>query len=331
MTPKKLPPESLPRRSPGGGFQPITIHVRINRDRSYLPSDSIFEFRYVVEHVPRRPTQSPTQRLEEPADLKESPNTATLEEKSSGSTATATSSSSSRQSDQDTIMASPPSGSSRIWGQVRHDWGFVYYIRVDLGGCFHTYPHTGGRFQSSEEAESAMDRYFHERRDPTLLVNQGAVPSVEMAIEQALYWPDGRRKKRSKWLVAEQTGSQVHRLVEALVDKHNEDHNLLGDLAYELKDVVHYRNFCEKRTWFYHLNFTMTKVAGDFNCGNDNNLFFAEVKCVRQGKQEELLVSCLRMVEAKKRELRRLFTGSDDPNVKTILWMHPDEVLLEED
>jgi hypothetical protein len=59
-------------------------------------------------------------------------------------------------------------------------------------------------------------------------VNQGAVPSVEMAIEQALYWPDGRRKKRSKWLVAEQTGSQVHRLVEALVDKHNEDHNLLG-------------------------------------------------------------------------------------------------------
>jgi hypothetical protein len=44
----------------------------------------------------------------------------------------------------------------------------------------------------------------------------------------------------------------------------------------------------------------MTKVAGDFNCGNDNNLFFAEVKCVRQGKQEELLVSCLRMVSPTK-------------------------------
>jgi ABC-type Fe3+-hydroxamate transport system substrate-binding protein len=36
-------------------------------------------------------------------------------------------------------------------------------------------------------------------------------------------------------------------------------------------------------------------------------------------------------VEAKKKELRRLFTGSDDPNVKTILAMHPDDVLLEED
>jgi hypothetical protein len=57
-------------------------------------------------------------------------------------------------------------------------------------------------------------------------VNQGAVPSVEMAIEQALYWPDGRRKKRSKSLVSEQTGNKVRRLVQALVDKHNDDRKL---------------------------------------------------------------------------------------------------------
>ncbi|KAM0923703.1 hypothetical protein ACQ4PT_005375 [Festuca glaucescens] len=364
MTPKKLPPESLPRRSPsGGGFQPITIHVRINRDRSYLPrylpvtggpfrdfrdledavracyadiylswhrrrrplvppppsTDSIFQFRYVVEHVPRRPTPSATQRLKEPADLS-SPSAATLEEKSSGSAATSSSSSSSssRRSDQDTV---PPSASSRIWGQARHDWGFIYYIRVDFRGSFHTYPRTGGPYRSSEEAESAMDRYFHERRDPTLLVNQGGVPSVEMAIEQALYWPDGRRKKRSKSLVAEQTGSKVHRLVQAFVDKHNEDHNLLGDLAYELKDVVHYRKFCEKRTWFYHLNFTMTKVAYDFNCGNENNLFFAELKCVRQGKQEELLVSCFCMVSPTKNGLCYGCTNNGSVNMK-----HPNSV-----
>jgi hypothetical protein len=40
----------------------------------------------------------------------------------------------------------------------------------------------------------------------------------------------------------------------------------------------------------------MTKVADDLNCGNDNNLFFAEVKCVREGQQEELLVSRFCMV-----------------------------------
>lgn len=282
----------------------------------------------------------------------------------------------------DTVMASPTSG-SHIWARVRHDWGFIYYIRVDLGRSFHTYPPAGGPFQSLGEAERAIDRYLHERRDPTLLVNQGAVPSVEMAIEQALYWPDGRRKKRSKSLVSEQTGNKVRRLVQALVDKHNDDRKLFRELPYELKDVVQYQQFCEKSTWFYHLNFTMSKVTGDTNCVNDDNLFFAEVKCVRQEQQEEMLVNCFCMVrstknglcyactnngcvnmkhpngadeyfggqfdvvspcgwhaewsdsdddvEAKKKELRRLFTGSDDPNVKTILAMHPDDVLLEED
>uniref|UniRef100_A0ACD5WL53 Uncharacterized protein n=1 Tax=Avena sativa TaxID=4498 RepID=A0ACD5WL53_AVESA len=435
---KRVPPESLPRRRPsGGGFHPITIHVRVNRDGNYLLShlpetggpfrdfrdlqdavraryadiylswhrrrrpllppppstDDIFQFRYVVEErAPRRRPTVPsaaTQRQSEAAgvsSLKESLNATTLEEKQSGSSTATSSSSSSRRPDQeDTVMASPPSVSSRIWARVRPEWGFIYYVRVDLGGSFHTYPHAGGPFQSSEEAERAMDRYLHERRDPTLLVNQGGVPSVEMAIEQALYWPDGRRKKRSKSLCIDQTGSKVRQLVQALVDNHNEDHNLLGDLAYELKDVVHYRQFCENRAWFYHLNFTMTKVAGDSNCGKDDTLFFAEVKCVRQEKQEEMLVSCFCMVrstrnglcygctnngsvnmkhpngadkyigghldvgrgsscgwhvewsdsdddvEAKKKELRRMFTGSDDPNVNTVLWMHPDDVLLEED
>jgi hypothetical protein len=65
------------------------------------------------------------------------------------------------------MAALPPSG-SRIWERVRIDWGYMYYIRVDCGESFHTYPHTGGPFQSLEEAESAMDRFFHERRDPAL-------------------------------------------------------------------------------------------------------------------------------------------------------------------
>lgn len=326
--------------------------------------------------MPRRP--------QEPADassLKELLSATTLEEKSSGSTSSL--SSSSRQSDQNTVMTALPPSGSHIWELVRHDWGFIYYIRVDCRNYFHTYPPTGGPFQSFGDAECAMDRFFYQRRDPTLLMNQGGVSSVDMAIEKALFWPDGRRKKRSKSIVAEQTGSQVRRLVQALVDKHNDDHKLFGDRAYELKDVVNYRTFCEKHTWFYHLNFTMAKVADVLNCGKDNNLFFAEVECVQQGKLEELLVNCFCMVnptknglcygctnngsvnmkhpndvdeyngghldvrkpfgcdaewsdsdddlEAKKKELRRLFTGSDDPDVKTILAMHPDEVMLEED
>jgi hypothetical protein len=36
----------------------------------------------------------------------------------------------------------------------------------------------------------------------------------------------------------------------------------------------------------------MSKVTGDTNCVNDDNLFFAEVKCVRQEQQEEMLVNC---------------------------------------
>ncbi|CAM0902395.1 unnamed protein product [Alopecurus aequalis] len=376
MAATQIPPESLPRRSPAGGLQPIIIHVRPSPEET--PSSAAFDI--LVENVPRRSTPSALQWPLEPADvesLKALLNTTTLGEKSSGSTC-ASSSPSPRESDQDIVMASPSSG-SRIWPRLRHDWGFMYYIRVDIGGYSHTYPHAGGPFQRLEEAESAMDRYFHEHRDPTLLMNQGGVPSVEITIEKAIYWPDGRRRKRSKSLLAAQAISQMRRLVQALVDKHNDDHKLFGDLAYELKDVVHYQRFYEKPTWFYHLNFTMTKVARDFNCGEDN-LFFAEVKCVSQGKQDELYVSCFCMVqptknghchgctrngnidmkhpggvdeyigghldrglplgcysewsdsdddvEAKKKEIRLLFTGTDDPNVKTILWMHPDDVPL---
>jgi hypothetical protein len=52
----------------------------------------------------------------------------------------------------------------------------------------------------------------------------------------------------------------------------------------------------------------MTKVAYDFNCGNDDNLFFAELKCVQQGKKEELLVTCFCMVSPTK-------NGTLDPSL----------------
>lgn len=316
----------------------------------------------------------PLQRPQEPAadvsSIKQSLSATTLEEKSPAV--------SSGQPDQDTVMASTPSPPrSGIWERLRRDWGFAYYIRVDLGGSFHTYPYAGGPFQSLEEADKAMDRYFLERRDPKLLMHQGGVPSLEMAIEAALYWPDGARK-RSKSDHIERARNERRRLLQALVDKHNEDHNLLGDFAYELKDVVHCKEFSEKRAWYYHLNFTMTKGADR----GIEDLFFAEVKYVRPVKQEELSVSCFCMIkptdnglcygcinngsvnmkhpnsadeytgghlnvgmpfgcysewsywdyndlEAKKKELRAVFTGVDDPEVKEVSTVPPNAFLPE--
>jgi hypothetical protein len=48
------------------------------------------------------------------------------------------------------------------------DWNHQFFIRVDIGGAFHTYPQLGGPFRSVEEAEEAMLRRLHELRDPKM-------------------------------------------------------------------------------------------------------------------------------------------------------------------
>ncbi|KAF7012146.1 hypothetical protein CFC21_026368 [Triticum aestivum] len=335
-----IPRECLPRRSPTGGLEPITVYVRVDEEGNYRPrymspkvgrvfrdlqdlkqavrtfytsiyiarrllkwpldpppspTDNIFQFEFVVEPAADVSSLKASTALEEkssgsdklldekPAEvssLKDSLKATTLEEKSSGNGAIS-SSSSGQQPDQDTVMASPPSGNCLaspsgpgIWQRERRDWGFGYYIRLDHKGSFHTYPNAGGLFKSLEEVDKAMDRYFHEHRDPNL------------------------RKKRSRSYMIQQFHNQMRRLLQALVEKHNEDHSLSGDLAYELKDVLHGATICEGRTTFYyHLNFTVTKGAGDSNSGIEN-LFFAEVKCVLQGKEEEFSVTCFCPVES---------------------------------
>jgi hypothetical protein len=49
-----------------------------------------------------------------------------------------------------------------------------------------------------------------------------------MAIRSSLYWLDGTRKKCSESQMAERNRDRIRLLVQALVDKYNEDHNLLG-------------------------------------------------------------------------------------------------------
>lgn len=50
-----------------------------------------------------------------------------------------------------------------------HNWGIAFYIRVDLAGLHHTYPHVaGGPFQTLEEAYSAIHSDLQARRDPRM-------------------------------------------------------------------------------------------------------------------------------------------------------------------
>uniref|UniRef100_M8BFV6 Uncharacterized protein n=1 Tax=Aegilops tauschii TaxID=37682 RepID=M8BFV6_AEGTA len=171
-----LPRECLPRRSPRGGLEPITVYVRVDEEGNYHPSDDVFQFEFVVEPAADVSSLKASTSLEEkssgsdkvpdekPAEvssLKDSLKATTLEEKLS-------SSSSGQQPDQDTVMASPPSGNCLaspsgpgIWQRERQDWGFGYYIRLDLKGSFHTYPNAGGPFKSLEEVGYCYGSTMH--------------------------------------------------------------------------------------------------------------------------------------------------------------------------
>uniref|UniRef100_A0A453AIA5 Uncharacterized protein n=2 Tax=Aegilops tauschii subsp. strangulata TaxID=200361 RepID=A0A453AIA5_AEGTS len=53
-----------------------------------------------------------------------------------------------------------------------HNWGIVFYIRLDLAGLYHTYPHVaGGPFQTLEEAYSAIHADLQDRRDPRMILH----------------------------------------------------------------------------------------------------------------------------------------------------------------
>ncbi|KQJ99386.1 uncharacterized protein LOC100835952 isoform X2 [Brachypodium distachyon] len=160
------------------------------------------------------------------------------------------------------------------------------------------YPDVGGPFQSLQEAQSVIDGHLEDRRVPKMCMKQAKVSQVEMAIRTCLYFPDGTRKRCSKSAATEKSRDEKRRFVQALVDNHNNDHNLFGDTVYELKDVLQYYAICENHRVYYHFNFTAkTKGADDFDRGTDN-LFFAEVKNMRQGEEhEELLVTCFCMVK----------------------------------
>ncbi|CAM0879710.1 unnamed protein product [Alopecurus aequalis] len=190
----------------------------------------------------------------------------------------------------------PPS--SPIFARLQLDWGLEFYIRVDHGGSFHTYPDVGGPFQSIEEAEKVIDQYLHVRRVPKMCIEQAGVSRQEIGMRRILFWPDGTMKRRTKSYMFQKGLEHMRRLVRAVVDQYNEDHNLVGALAYEVKDVTH-QSFYEEDVRYRHLNFTAkSKRADGLDCWFDKQ-FFVELTNTKQEGMErgEWVVSCFRMVE----------------------------------
>ncbi|KAF7050430.1 hypothetical protein CFC21_058801 [Triticum aestivum] len=128
-------------------------------------------------------------------------------------------------------------------------------------------------------------------------MRKDGLSEAERAVRYRLYWPDGTRKKSSK---DNPKPRNISLLVQALLDKYNEDHHLLGDLAYELDGVVCFQEFYMGKigclSMYYHLNFT-TKTKGSDNFhGGINNLFFAEVTQIK-GESVEYVLNCFCMVK----------------------------------
>lgn len=161
-------------------------------------------------------------------------------------------------------------------------------MRIDHSKSFHTYPDVGGPFESLQAAENAIDCHLHGLQHEMMCKESlDKLSPMDRLIRQSLYWPDGRKRKCSEAFASENTRTENGHLLQALVDKYNEDRDLLGDLAYELKDALHCQIMWEgkRNIWYYHFNFiTKTKGADGIDI-----LFFAEVTCI---EGDELAVSC---------------------------------------
>uniref|UniRef100_A0ACD5TR77 Uncharacterized protein n=2 Tax=Avena sativa TaxID=4498 RepID=A0ACD5TR77_AVESA len=128
---------------------------------------------------------------------------------------------------------------------------------------------------------------------------QAGVSRQEMGIRRCLFWPDGTMKKRTRSYIFQKGHEHVCRLVCAVVDQYNEDHKLVGDRAYELKDVTEHQSFHEEEEWYRHLNFTAkSKGVNGLDCWSDKQ-FFVELKNTKQEGMThgEWVVSCFCMVE----------------------------------
>ncbi|XBH86930.1 hypothetical protein VPH35_074503 [Triticum aestivum] len=153
-------------------------------------------------------------------------------------------------------QSSPP-----VFARYHSGWHIQFFIRIYVTGSFHTYPRLGGPFQSLHKAEKAIIYHLDDMRSPIMCTY--GLSQAEIGVRHELYWLDGTRKNSSK---GNPDRRNISLLVQALLDKYNEDHHFWG-----------------------------TKRADDFH-GGVNNLFFAEVAQI-EGENEEYVLNCFRMVK----------------------------------
>ncbi|KAG0512597.1 hypothetical protein BDA96_10G028300 [Sorghum bicolor] len=188
-------------------------------------------------------------------------------------------------------------------------WYFTFFIRRDRGGCFHMYPDMGGPFQSLKEAEDTIDAHIFKLQRQAMYNEQDDVPSVERLIRRCVFYPDGTPKRGPNCPARKNPYYRERNLVQAILDQYNDDHNLLGDLAHELKGDVSFQWIHEKRACYYHFNFTTrTKEAGIAN------LFFAEVS--RMQRDGDWVLSCCCMIGPNDNGGCYSCASDDSPDIK---------------
>ncbi len=69
-------------------------------------------------------------------------------------------------------------------------------------------------------------------------MEKAGVSKVEMVIRKCVFWPDGTRKRRTKSHVLAKARDQMSKLVNAVVDQYNEDHNLVEVCSLSLCSAI---------------------------------------------------------------------------------------------
>ncbi|XBH86433.1 hypothetical protein VPH35_074093 [Triticum aestivum] len=170
-----------------------------------------------------------------------------------------------------------------------------YFLRVDADGLFHTYPHRGGPFKSLEETQEAIDTYHANRIKIKYL---GELSKEDRYVWHKLYWRDGTRKNSKEALDAMMNLDPTLEVVKCLLDKHNEEHHLFEDLAYEVKEVVSYKaHFPENDSQYECRSFSHLNVLAKRGLNDDGNLLFIEITCT-DGEFEEYALTCLSAVSS---------------------------------
>ncbi|KAK3128307.1 hypothetical protein QOZ80_6BG0459700 [Eleusine coracana subsp. coracana] len=187
---------------------------------------------------------------------------------------------------------SPPTASSfgsKIFFRHPPGWYLVYFIRIDRAGSFWMYPdHLGGPFHSLHEAESAISRHLDELQHTSKLKEQNISP-LDVMIHNHLYYPDGTPKIGPNSRRRKETVVEEYYLVQALVNQYNDDHNLSGNFAHELENLLGYSWIYAENRWYYHFNFTTKTREAEPSSGY---LFFAEMSHMQGEDAWEISCCC---------------------------------------